>query len=163
MEIGRDLLAAIGMVVIEATNLESTLAGLVSKRWGWDGEQEMAMMATPGAVRRYLRQLVTADPGWNGMRALKEEACSLLDQRNELVHSVVVYVHDEDDKLRGIELWHARNKTVRELPTVGDIARLASELNHCALGAIMSLSEAEDRFAKLGGTGAPSPDGLGTA
>jgi hypothetical protein len=155
VDISRDLLAAIGLVVVEATNLEWTLAGLIATRRGWDGEQEVAVIAKNGAVRVQLSELAKADPEWAGVHALKDRADSLLAQRNDLVHSVVVYVRDEDDVLHDIEMWHARSGRSRALPTVSDLTTLAAELNSCAVGAVMSLSEAEDRFANLGDPSAP--------
>jgi hypothetical protein len=150
VDIDLEVLAAIGRVVVEATSLEWTLAGLIATRQGWDEQQqEVAMAATNGTVRRHLTTLASADPSWDAILRLNHQACALLDERNRLVHSVVVSVLDEDYEHRDFGLWHARSGS-RPLPSVGELIRLASDLNKCVVAAVMSHPEAEERFERLG-------------
>jgi hypothetical protein len=145
----QDVLAAIGRVVVEATSLEWTLACLVATRQGWDEQQEAAVAATSGLVRRHLTALASSDPSWDAIQRLNQKACALLDERNRLVHSVVVSITDDDYEHRDYGLWHARNGS-RPLPSVDELIRLASDLNRCVVAAAMSHPDAEERFERLG-------------
>jgi hypothetical protein len=150
VEIDDQVFTAIGRVVVEATNLEWTLASLVSMRQGWEGQQEASMVSTSGSVRRQLSRLVASDPEWDGVRRIEQQACSLLDERNKLVHSVVVHAFDEDYERYDVGLWHPRSGTSRSLPTVDELTQLAVGLNRCAVAAVMTHPEAEERFDRFG-------------
>lgn len=156
MEMDQGILAAIGRVVVEATSLEWTLAGLVAARQGWDGHQEAAVAARSGAVRRQLSDLASSDPDWDAIQGLDHKAGALLDERNRLVHSVVVSITDDDYEHRGYGLWHTRSGS-RPLPSADELLRLASDLNRCVVAAAMTHPDAEERFERLGAADRPRP------
>lgn len=156
MELSRDLLAAIGEVVVEATKLEHGLARLVTVRWGWNEQHEQSMIAS-GWIRDHVKNIVKADPDWHAMRRLQRKAFAVLDDRNALVHSVVVHVEDEDNEVREIELWHARSRTVAKLPTASAVEEHAFDIGRCFVAAVNLIPEAEERLNTLGASAAPHP------
>jgi hypothetical protein len=115
------------------------------------------MIATSGTVRAQVSKLVDLDPDWDSMHSIMANALSLLDERNALVHSVVVHATDEDHDLREVMLWHARTGTARSLPTVEVLRRLAWNLSRCSVAAAMWHHQAEERYEQLGAENAPKP------
>jgi hypothetical protein len=157
MDISREVLAAIGEVVVDATQLECGLAQLVAARWGWGGQQEQSMIARNGCVRDQLTKLIEADPDWAAAQQLKRDAFALLDNRSKLVHSVVVHAHDEDYNLHALQLWHAKSGSWAAMPAVREIEELAFDIRRCFLAVAMTMPEAEDRYRDLGASAAPRP------
>jgi hypothetical protein len=157
MDVSRELLAAIGEVVVEATKLEHALARLVTVRWGWNHQQELSLIARSGHVRQHVSKLVDADPDWDAMRRLRRDAFAVLDDRHKLVHSVVVYVEDDDNEVSDIELWHAGSGTTAALPSVSAVEEHAFDIGRCFVTAVRLLPEAEERLQQLGATAAPRP------
>jgi hypothetical protein len=90
MDVGCELLAAIGEVVVEATKLEHALARLVAVRCGWDEEKELSMITRTGGALDAMKKLAKADPDWQAARRLYRDARAVLDDRHKLVHSLVV-------------------------------------------------------------------------
>jgi hypothetical protein len=160
VEVGRELLAAIGEVVIEATKLEYALAHLVAVRWGWSAEHERAMSARSGAVREQVTKLVEADPDWTSMHRLRRDALAVLDDRHVLVHSLVLYAEDVDNDLPGIELWHPKSDTSAALPTANAVEELAFDIDRCFAKAARMVDEAGERYQRLGAADAPQPPKL---
>jgi hypothetical protein len=157
MDINREMLAAIGEVVVDATQLECALAQLVTARWGWDGQHEQSMIARSGCVRDQVAKLVEADPEWKAARQLKRDAFAVLDDRSKLVHSVVVHAHDEDFDVHELQLWHAKSGSWAAMPSVRDVEELAVDIRRCFLAVVMTMPEAEERLRDLGATTAPKP------
>ncbi len=157
MDISRDVLAAIGEVVVDATQLECALAQLVAARWGWEEQHEQSMIARSGCVREQLTKLVDADPDWVAARRLKRDAFALLDDRSRLVHSVVVHAHDEDYESHALHLWHAKSGSWAAMPGVREIEELAFDIRRCFLAVVMTMPEAEDRHTDIGTATAPRP------
>jgi hypothetical protein len=157
VDINREMLAAIGEVVVDATQLECALAQLVTARWGWDGRHEKSMIARSGCVREQLTKLVEADPEWKAARELKRDAFAVLDSRSQLVHSVVVHAHDEDFNFHELQLWHAKSGSWAAMLSVRDVEELAVDIRSCFLAVVMTIPEADDRLKDLGATAAPKP------
>lgn len=155
MDVSRDLYAAIGEVVVEATKLEHALARLVKVRWDWSDEQELAMVATGGVLRGQLLKLLKADPDWDAMHRLHRDVVSVLNDRHVLVHSLVVQIEDEDNEVHDIELWHAKSRTTAPLPTVAQVEEHAFDIGRCFVAAVKLLPEAEARLNELGSGNAP--------
>ena len=156
------MLAAIGEVVVDATALEYALARLVAARCGWDAAQTWALTASPGRVRDAVRKLAQAEKDWDSLRRLYSDSCALLDDRNVLVHSLVVDVMGEDMPSPRTEIWHPRSGTAGAQPTAAAIEEHAFDLRRCFGRAIQLMREAEDRCRTTGPLEAvPAPKPLG--
>ncbi|MFL6120252.1 hypothetical protein [Actinophytocola sp.] len=155
MEMTRELYAAIGEVVVEATRLEYGLAQLVATRWGWSAAHELAMVARGGVLRRQLDQLVVAEPDWTAVRTLRRDSYAVLNDRHVLVHSLVVHLVDEDDEVRAIELWHPNTGSTAALPSVSTVREHAFDIGRCFVAAVRTTADAERRFKELGAANAP--------
>lgn len=106
----RELLAAIGEVVVDAAVLEYSIAVLVAVIEGRDEERARELVARAGRVLPALKDLVTARPDRPGLLPLYRDAKAVLDDRHVIVHSVAL----ADMEARGEPgsgIWHPRSDT----------------------------------------------------
>jgi hypothetical protein len=107
----RELLAAIGQVVVDAALLEYFIAVLVAAMEGRDEEwAHRELAARAGAARRALKDLVTARPDRADLGRLYQDAVAVLDDRHVIVHSVAVADLDASSA-PGMGIWHPRSNT----------------------------------------------------
>jgi hypothetical protein len=158
MEISRDLLAAIGEVVVEATKLEFALARVVCTRWGWSDQDEVSMIKRSGCVRDQLRRLAQSDSDWLEFRQLQRDASAVLEDRHVLAHSVVLIVSDDDEfEPPKIELWHPKSNTTAEMPPTHAVEEHAFDIGRCFKAAVRLIPEAAKRLEEFGASTAPNP------
>jgi hypothetical protein len=86
----RELLAAIGQVVVDAAALEYFIAVLVAVIEGRDEEWARKQVAQTGAARRALERLVNGRPDRPDLGRLCQDAAAVLDDRHRIAHSVAV-------------------------------------------------------------------------
>jgi hypothetical protein len=156
MEVCRDLLAAIGEVVVEAAKLEYALARLVAARWGWGEQQALAMIAKPGQVRKFVGNLAEAEPTWHSFCHLRRDAFAVLEDRHVIVHSLAVSVSDGEQEESGIEWWHASSGTTAAQPSVSDVEEHAFDICRCFSRAVRLIPEATGRLREFGTSDAPA-------
>lgn len=149
-DLGHDLLAAIGEVVVEATALEHALALLVVTRCGWTEDRVRALTAFPGAVRKAVNQVAVADYKWMSFRRLRRDTFAVLDDRSALVHALVVEATSDDLPALSVELWHARSGTTAAQPTAADVKEHAFDIQRCFVRTVQLIDEAKDRYQANG-------------
>lgn len=156
MEASRELLAAIGKVVVEAAKLEYALARLVAARWGWSDQQAVSMIAKPGQVRKAVATLADVEPTWYSFGHLRSDALAVLDDRHVVVHSLAVSIADGEQAESRIEWWHASSGTAAAQPSVADVEEHAFDISRCFSRAVRLIPEAADRLREFGTNDAPT-------
>ena len=158
MEISRDVLAAIGEVVVAATKLEFALARVVRTRWGWSDRDEVAMIARSGCVRDQASQLTQSDSDWLEFRQLHRDASAVLEDRHVLAHSVVLNIGEDDEfEPPKIELWHPKSGTTAAMPPAHALEEHAFDIRRCFRAAVKLIPEAAKRLEEYGASAAPKP------
>jgi hypothetical protein len=124
------ILAAIGVVVIRATEIElgliQTVRRATGKNWTWG----QAVLSRPGGARNEFRTLVTSGlpPDQQAsMAAFKDRAEDLLRRRNALVHGLTVRIFDENGRDQGHGTMNVRDGTITKLD-YEQLAELAREM-----------------------------------
>jgi hypothetical protein len=116
----RDLLAAIGEVVIDAAALEYAIAGLVAVADGLRDQacedRAVAIVKDTGRAMKELRKLARAQPERNLMR-LWRDAKSVLDDRHVIAHSLAMENAAGDDGQAGLVIFHPRSRRETTLTT----------------------------------------------
>jgi hypothetical protein len=105
--VDRELLAAIGEVVVDAAALEYLIAVLVAAIEGRDDERARKLAAKPRAARNALEGLVTARPDRLDLRRLYRDAVAVLEDRHVIVHSVAMA--DLGGEEPGLGIWNPRH------------------------------------------------------
>jgi hypothetical protein len=116
----KELMAAIGQVVVGSAVLEYSVAVLVAMT---DGHRDqdcenhaLAMVKKTGRTMRELRKLADAHPERPGLMQLWRDARAVLDDRNVIAHSVAL----EDIEAgghTGLVILHPRSGTETQLTT----------------------------------------------
>jgi len=113
----RELLAAVGEVVIDAAVLEFHIAILVAAIEGRDRDEEWArheLASRPGETRRAFKKLAAARPERLDLARLYRDAVAVLDDRHVIVHSVAQAEMNAADGTWGGLIWHPKSdKEVR--------------------------------------------------
>lgn len=108
----RELLAAIGEVVVDAAALEYFIAVLVAVIEGRDEEWARKQVAQTGAARRALERLVNGRPDRPDLGRLCQDAAAVLDDRHRIAHSVAMRDMAEEP---GMAIWNPRSNTERRI------------------------------------------------
>jgi hypothetical protein len=104
----RELLAAIGEIVVDAAALEYFIAVLVSVIEGRDEERARKLASSPGAARHALKGLVSTRPDRLDLRRLYQDAVAVLDDRHVIVHSVAMATDLDRGDEPGLGIWNPR-------------------------------------------------------
>lgn len=151
----------VGRVAVAASNLEAQIATVAYLASGTElGEPGDAWRAAgqPGGALRALREAIEHVPD-DELRAelgrLADDAAERLDQRNELVHSVLVLETGEDRE--ATDRWfafHPRGGSERPLPSDTEAAELLRRIQALAARALMLSGRVADSLRTADGGGA---------
>ena len=127
----RELLAAIGEVVIDASALEYLIAVLVAATEGQPEEHARKLAASPGAARTALGKLSAARPARMDLELLYRDAVAVIKDRHRLVHSVAMR-DIQDSGEPGLGMWNPDTNAEARItaPQVLDHARDIRILAH---------------------------------
>lgn len=124
------ILAAIGVVVIRATEIElgliQTVRRATSKDWTWG----QAALSWSGKAKKEFTKLIGSGLPADqqaALQAFKDRAGDLLDRRNALVHGLTVRIFDENARDQGHGTMNVRDGTITPLD-YDQLAELAREM-----------------------------------
>ena len=111
----REMLAAIGEVVVDAAVLEYFMAVLVAVIESRDEEWARKQVAQPGAARRAMERLVNGRPDRPDLGRLYQDAAAVLDDRHRIAHSIAQTDMGDAADEPGMSLWNPRKNIERRI------------------------------------------------
>ncbi len=128
-----------------SARLEYAMAELAMAARGLEGDKQLQKLMKPRKVRDAFRELAAEHADWRPFLRLWQDCEAVLDDRNRLMHAVVVTAADDTEQAHP-EFWHVPSDSQVSIGPAA-IKEHARDIDRCVRRVMRLIPEAHQRRA----------------